>query len=81
MVCTFALVDRAADAWKRLGHLVQLQVARGVPVTDQGVRLAAENPVFVVWSDPPAAPAHPPPAAPAHPPAAPAEPPPVAPAP
>jgi precorrin-6Y C5,15-methyltransferase (decarboxylating) len=49
VVATYALVDRAAEAWRRLGNLVQLSVARGVPVTDLGVRLAAENPVFVAW--------------------------------
>ncbi len=49
VVATYALVDRAAQAWRRLGNLVELSVARGVPVTDLGVRLAAENPVFVAW--------------------------------
>jgi precorrin-6Y C5,15-methyltransferase (decarboxylating) len=49
VVATYVLVDRAAQAWRRLGNLVELSVARGVPVTDLGVRLAAENPVFVAW--------------------------------
>jgi precorrin-6B C5,15-methyltransferase / cobalt-precorrin-6B C5,C15-methyltransferase len=49
VVAAFAAVDRAAAAFTRLGHLVQLGVARGVALPDGGVRLAAENPVFVAW--------------------------------
>lgn len=49
LVASYALVDRAAAAHRRLGHLVQLQVSRGVPVADLGVRLAAENPVYLCW--------------------------------
>ncbi len=49
VVATYALVDRATAAHRRLGNLVQLQVSRGVPVAGLGVRLAAENPVFVCW--------------------------------
>lgn len=48
VVATFAALDRAAEAWRRLGHLVEVSVARGAPLTD-GVRLRSENPVFVVW--------------------------------
>ena len=53
VVATYALDDRAAAAYGRLGHLVQVGVARGVPVADLGVRLDAENPVFVCWGPTP----------------------------
>ena len=49
VVATYAAVDRAAAAADRLGSLVALDVARGVRLPDGGLRLAAENPVFVVW--------------------------------
>jgi len=49
VVATFAALDRAAEAARRLGHLVQVAVSRGQPLPDGGVRLAAENPVFVCW--------------------------------
>jgi precorrin-6Y C5,15-methyltransferase (decarboxylating) len=48
VVATFAALDRAAAAYERLGNLVEVSVARGKPLTG-GVRLEAENPVFVVW--------------------------------
>jgi precorrin-6Y C5,15-methyltransferase (decarboxylating) len=48
VVATFAALDRAAAAYKRLGSLAEISVARGKPLTG-GVRLEAENPVFVVW--------------------------------
>jgi precorrin-6Y C5,15-methyltransferase (decarboxylating) len=50
VVANFALVDRAVQAWHRLGNVVQVAVARGLG-TGPGdeVRLAAENPVFVCW--------------------------------
>jgi len=48
-VATYALVDRAAAAWKVLGSMVQIAVSRGVPIGDEGVRLSAENPVFLCW--------------------------------
>jgi precorrin-6B methylase 2 len=49
VVANYALVDRAAAAWQRLGNLVELSVARGVATGELGVRLSAENPVFVCW--------------------------------
>lgn len=49
IVASYALMNRAADAQKRLGHLVQLAVARGVPIGGHGVRLESENPVFICW--------------------------------
>jgi precorrin-6B C5,15-methyltransferase / cobalt-precorrin-6B C5,C15-methyltransferase len=49
VVATYAAIDRAAAAMDRLGSLVQVGVARGERLPDGGVRLAAENPVFVVW--------------------------------
>ncbi len=48
-VACFAALDRAAAAAARLGHLVQVGVSRGAVLPDGGVRLAAENPVFVAW--------------------------------
>jgi precorrin-6Y C5,15-methyltransferase (decarboxylating) len=48
VVATYALLDRAAHAWRRLGNLVELSVARGAAAGD-GMRLAAMNPVFVCW--------------------------------
>jgi precorrin-6Y C5,15-methyltransferase (decarboxylating) len=49
VVAAFAAMDRAVTAAARLGHLVQVGVARGSRLPDGGMRLAAENPVFVVW--------------------------------
>jgi precorrin-6Y C5,15-methyltransferase (decarboxylating) len=51
IVATHILVDRAAAAWRLLGHSVQIAVARGVSIAD-GFRLQAENPVFVSWGPP-----------------------------
>jgi len=48
VVATFAALDRAAAAYERLGNLAEVSVARGKPIAG-GVRLEAENPVFVVW--------------------------------
>lgn len=49
VVANYALVDRAVAAWQRLGNIVELSVARGVALGEHGVRLVAENPVFVCW--------------------------------
>jgi precorrin-6B C5,15-methyltransferase / cobalt-precorrin-6B C5,C15-methyltransferase len=49
IVATYAALDRAAAAAERLGSLVQVAVSRGQALPDGGVRLAAENPVFVTW--------------------------------
>ena len=49
MVATFAALDRAVVAADRLGNMVQIGVARGERVPGGGWRLAARNPVFVVW--------------------------------
>lgn len=48
LVANFALIDRAVAAHARLGNMVQISVARGVPIAD-GVHLDAANPVFVCW--------------------------------
>lgn len=48
-VATYAALDRAAAAADRLGSLVQVAVSRGERLPDGSLRLAAENPVFVVW--------------------------------
>jgi precorrin-6B C5,15-methyltransferase / cobalt-precorrin-6B C5,C15-methyltransferase len=49
VVATFALLDRAVQAQKRLGQLVQVGISRGVETGDLGIRLSAENPVFLCW--------------------------------
>jgi precorrin-6Y C5,15-methyltransferase (decarboxylating) len=49
VVAAFAALDRAAVAAQRLGHMVQVGVARAAVLPDGGIRLAAENPVFVAW--------------------------------
>jgi precorrin-6B C5,15-methyltransferase / cobalt-precorrin-6B C5,C15-methyltransferase len=49
VVATFAAIGRAAAAAARLGNVVQVAVSRGEPLPDGGMRLAAENPVFVTW--------------------------------
>ena len=49
VVAAFAALDRAAAAANRLGHLVQVGIASGSVLPDGGVRLAAQNPVFVAW--------------------------------
>jgi precorrin-6Y C5,15-methyltransferase (decarboxylating) len=49
VVATYAIVERAIEAHRRLGHLVQLNVSRGAPIGDLGTRLVPENPVFVCW--------------------------------
>lgn len=48
-VATYAAMDRATEAWFKLGNLVQLGVARGKPLDDGSLRLEANNPVFVAW--------------------------------
>jgi precorrin-6Y C5,15-methyltransferase (decarboxylating) len=52
VVAAFAAMDRAAAAADRLGNLVQVGAARGSRLPDGGWRLAAENPVFIVWGAP-----------------------------
>ena len=52
VVATFAAIDRATAAYQSLGNLAEVSVARGKPVAG-GVRLEAENPVFVVWGPEP----------------------------
>ena len=49
VVATFAALDRAAAAAEQLGQMVQVAASRGERLPDGGWRLAAENPVFVVW--------------------------------
>jgi precorrin-6Y C5,15-methyltransferase (decarboxylating) len=49
IVATYAAIDRAAAAFGRLGHMVEVSVSRGAALPGGGVRLAAENPVFVAW--------------------------------
>ena len=49
VVAAYAALDRAAAAATRLGHMVQVGVSRASVLPDGGVRLAAENPVFVAW--------------------------------
>ncbi len=53
VAATYAALDRAAAAMDRLGSLAQIGVARGRRLPDGGVRLAAENPVFLAWGPEP----------------------------
>lgn len=53
IVAMFAAMDRAIVAAERLGSLTQVSVARSRPLPGGGLRLAAENPVFVVWGPQP----------------------------
>jgi len=48
-VAAFTAMDRAAAAHGRLGHLVAIAVNRAKPLPGGGIRLQAENPVFVAW--------------------------------
>lgn len=49
IVATYAALDRAVEAYRLLGSMSEVAVARAEPLADSAVRLAAENPVFVVW--------------------------------
>ena len=49
VVATYTVVGRALAAHERLGSMVQVDVARAVPIGSVGIRLAPENPVFVCW--------------------------------
>lgn len=49
VVATYAALDRAVEAHRRLGRMVQVSVSRGADLPAGGVRLEAENPVFVAW--------------------------------
>lgn len=49
VVGTFAALDRALGAADRLGNLLQIAVGRGEQTPEGSWRLAARNPVFVVW--------------------------------
>jgi precorrin-6Y C5,15-methyltransferase (decarboxylating) len=48
VVATYASLERAAQAARVLGSIVQLSVSRGVPIGNS-FRLTADNPVFVCW--------------------------------
>ena len=50
VVASYAIMERAVQAARRLGNLVQINVSRGVETGDLGLRLVAENPVFITWS-------------------------------
>jgi precorrin-6Y C5,15-methyltransferase (decarboxylating) len=53
IVANYAALDRAVAAAGRLGHLVQIAASRGEQFPDGTWRLAAANPVFVVWGPQP----------------------------
>lgn len=49
-VATYAALDRAAEAWRRLGNMTQVSVSRAQPLGAEGSpRLVAADPVFVCW--------------------------------
>lgn len=56
IVATYAAIDRASEAFRCLGSMVEVSVSRAGVLPDGGTRLRAENPVFVAWG-PEAAPA------------------------
>lgn len=47
-VATYAAIDRATQAYRRLGSMAQVAISRCEELAG-GVRLRAENPVFVCW--------------------------------
>jgi precorrin-6Y C5,15-methyltransferase (decarboxylating) len=49
VVAAYDSVDRAVAAADRLGNMVQVGIGRGERLVGGGWRLAARNPVFVVW--------------------------------
>lgn len=51
LVATYVALDRAAEAWARLGEMIQLSVSRAAPLAG-AVRLVASDPVFVCWGPP-----------------------------
>jgi len=51
LVATFVLLDRAVEAHRLLGDMVQIHVNRCVPIGSAGVRLEPLNPVFVCWGE------------------------------
>ena len=53
VVANFTVLDRAVSAWHQLGNMVEVSVNRGVAIGELGVRLAAENPVFICWGPEP----------------------------
>jgi precorrin-6B C5,15-methyltransferase / cobalt-precorrin-6B C5,C15-methyltransferase len=52
-VATYAAMDRAALAYERLGHLTQIAVSNAAALPGSGgLRLVADNPVFLAWGTP-----------------------------
>jgi precorrin-6Y C5,15-methyltransferase (decarboxylating) len=51
LVATYSALDRAVEAGRLLGEMAEISVSRAVSLPDGGVRLAAENPVFIAWGD------------------------------
>jgi cobalt-precorrin 5A hydrolase/precorrin-3B C17-methyltransferase len=56
LVASFAAADRATEAYRRLGNLVQVRVDRAEELPDGGIRFVADNPVFLAWGGAPAQP-------------------------
>lgn len=52
VVATYAALDRALQAYDRLGSMVEVSVSRAETLGD-GVRLAANNPVLIAWGPSP----------------------------
>jgi precorrin-6B C5,15-methyltransferase / cobalt-precorrin-6B C5,C15-methyltransferase len=52
-VATYAAMDRAALAHQRLGHLTQIAISNAAALPGSGgLRLVADNPVFLAWGTP-----------------------------
>jgi precorrin-6B C5,15-methyltransferase / cobalt-precorrin-6B C5,C15-methyltransferase len=50
VVATYAALDRAAEAWRRLGNMVQVSISRAELLGTAGSpRLVAADPVFLCW--------------------------------
>ena len=53
VVATYAAMDRAALAHQRLGHLTQIAISSAAALPGSGgLRLVADNPVFLSWGTP-----------------------------
>jgi precorrin-6Y C5,15-methyltransferase (decarboxylating) len=50
VVATYAALDRAAEAWRRLGNMIQVSISRAAALGQgRSPRLVSADPVFVCW--------------------------------
>ncbi len=50
IVATYSAIDRAIYAHSKLGNMCEINVSQASSLADGGIRLSAQNPVFVVWN-------------------------------